>query len=117
MNNPTDDYDSPWKESLTCYFPEFLDFYFPWHIRRSTGLNPIGDKQQIIDLFAVIDWLMTLLPELEKQLWTSISELERNIKMPYVTSIERIGIEKGIEKGRQEGRQEEGVFFLRRLLD
>jgi len=32
-------------------------------------------KQQIIDLFAVIDWLMTLPPELEKQLWTSISEL------------------------------------------
>jgi hypothetical protein len=65
-------------------------------------------KQQIIDLFAVIDWLMTLPPELEKQLWTSISELERNMKMPYVTSVERIGIEKG--------RQEEGVFFLRRLL-
>jgi hypothetical protein len=34
-------------------------------------------KQQIIDLFAVIDWLMTLPPELEKQLWTSISELDR----------------------------------------
>lgn len=29
MNNPTDDYDSPWKEALTRYFPEFLDFYFP----------------------------------------------------------------------------------------
>jgi len=55
---------------------------------------------------------MTLPPELEKQLWTSISELERNMKMPYVTSVERIGI----EKGRQEGRQEEEVFFLRRLL-
>ena len=53
------------------------------------------EKQQIIDLFAVIDWLMTLPPELEKQLWTSISELERNIKMPYVTSVERIGIEQG----------------------
>jgi hypothetical protein len=69
-------------------------------------------KQQIIDLFAVIDWLMTLPPALEKKLWTSISELERNMKMPYVTSVERLGI----EKGRQEGRQEEGVFFLRRLL-
>jgi len=69
-------------------------------------------KQQIIDLFAVIDWLMTLPPELEKKLWTSISELERNMKLPYVTSVERLGI----EKGRQEGRQEEGVFFLRRLL-
>jgi hypothetical protein len=70
------------------------------------------EKQQIIDLFAVIDWLMTLPPALEKKLWTSISELERNMKMPYVTSVERLGI----EKGRQEGRQEEGVFFLRRLL-
>ena len=45
---------------------------------------------------------MTLPPKLEKQLWTSISELERKMKMPYVTSVERIGIEKG--------RQEEGVF-------
>jgi len=40
--------------------------------------------------------------------------------MPYVTSVERIGIEKGRQEGHQEGhqegRQEEGVFFLRRLL-
>jgi hypothetical protein len=28
MNKPADDYDSPWKEALTRYFPEFLDFYF-----------------------------------------------------------------------------------------
>ena len=38
---------------------------------------------------------MNLPPELEKQLWTSISELERNVKMRYVTSVERIGIEQG----------------------
>jgi len=65
-------------------------------------------KQQIIDLFSVIDWLMTLPPELEKQLWTSISKLERNIKMPYVTSVERIGIEQGIEQGE--------MMLLRRML-
>jgi hypothetical protein len=65
-------------------------------------------KQQIIDLFSIIDWLMTLPPELEKQLWTSISELERNIKMPYVTSVERIGIEQGIEQGE--------MMLLRRML-
>ena len=65
-------------------------------------------KQQIIDLFAVIDWLMTLPPELEKKLWTSISELERNIKMPYVTSVERIGIEQGIGRGE--------MILLRRML-
>jgi flagellar biosynthesis/type III secretory pathway protein FliH len=50
---------------------------------------------------------------------------ERNVAMPYVTSAERFGIEKGLQQGlqqgRQEGRQEEGrqeeaVVFLQRLL-
>ncbi|MGL5034952.1 MAG: Rpn family recombination-promoting nuclease/putative transposase [Microcystaceae cyanobacterium] len=70
------------------------------------------DKQRIIDLFAVIDWLMRLPPELENQLWTQISTLERNSKMRYVTSVERIGLQKGLEQGRQEGE----VALLRRLL-
>ncbi|GEM_PF-2424185 len=25
----SDDYDSPWKEAVECYFPEFMAFYFP----------------------------------------------------------------------------------------
>ena len=40
--------------------------------------------------------------------------------MPYVTSAERFGIEKGLQQGlqqgRQEGRQEEAVVFLQRQL-
>ena len=44
--------------------------------------------------------------------------------MPYVTSAERFGIEKGLQQGlqqgrqegRQEGRHEEAVVFLQRLL-
>ena len=24
-----DDYDSPWKEAIEHYFPEFMEFYFP----------------------------------------------------------------------------------------
>ena len=24
-----DDYDSPWKEAVEHYFPEFMEFYFP----------------------------------------------------------------------------------------
>ena len=27
--NPADDYDSPWKEAIEHYFPEFMAFYFP----------------------------------------------------------------------------------------
>jgi hypothetical protein len=59
---------------------------------------------------------MTLPPELEKQLWTSISELERNIQMPYVTSVERIGIEQGIEKGIEQGIGRGEMMLLRRML-
>jgi len=24
-----DEYDSPWKEAVEHYFPEFMEFYFP----------------------------------------------------------------------------------------
>jgi predicted transposase YdaD len=78
--------------------------------------------------------------ELEQRLLHDVYTLERNVAMPYVTSAERFGIEKGLQQGRQEGRQEgrmegrqegrqegrhegrqegrqeEAVVFLRRLL-
>jgi hypothetical protein len=28
-DRPADDFDSPWKDALTRYLPEFLAFYFP----------------------------------------------------------------------------------------
>ena len=70
------------------------------------------DRQRIIDLFAVIDWLLRLPQELERQLWTAIMELERTTNMRYVTSVERIGR----EEGRKEGRKEGEAVLLRRLL-
>ena len=36
--------------------------------------------------------------------------------MPYITSIERMGIEKGLQQGLQEGFQQGEVFVLTRLL-
>ncbi len=27
--NSSDNYDSPWKEAIEHYFPEFMAFYFP----------------------------------------------------------------------------------------
>ena len=41
--------------------------------------------------------------------------------MPYVSSVERIGLAKGMEKGLkqglEQGRQQEALTFLRRLLE
>jgi flagellar biosynthesis/type III secretory pathway protein FliH len=44
--------------------------------------------------------------ELEKRLMDEVYTLERNVTMPYVTSAERFGIEKGLQQGLQQGRQE-----------
>lgn len=71
------------------------------------------EKQHIIDLFSVIDWMMRLPPELEQQLWREITILERSKTMPYVTSVERIGIEKGMQQGMQQG---ESLLLRRQLV-
>jgi hypothetical protein len=61
------------------------------------------DRQRIIDLFAILDWLMRLPEDLNRQLWRDLETLERNKSMPYVTSVERLGIEKGWQQGLQQG--------------
>ena len=58
-------------------------------------------RNEIIDLFAFIDWIMRLPKELEKSLWQEVQKIEEVKKMAYVTSVERIGIEKGIEEGKK----------------
>ena len=60
-------------------------------------------RAEITSLFKFIDWVIRLSDEEEIRLWDEIKTLEEEHKMPYVTSIERIGIAKGMEKGREEG--------------
>jgi hypothetical protein len=64
------------------------------------------NREQIIGLFRFIDWLMALPPSLAVQFWEAVERLEQEQQMPFITSVERIGIEKGREEGRQEGREE-----------
>jgi len=52
------------------------------------------DKQRVIDLFRVIDWMMRLPEKLEQQLWREIKTLEENETMQYVTNVERFEIAK-----------------------
>lgn len=61
------------------------------------------EKQEIIDLFSVLDWMMRLPKRLNQELWQNIGMLEEQEKMRYVTSIEQICIEKGIEEGIEKG--------------
>ena len=42
----------------------------------------------------------------EEGFWEEIRQYEEEKNMPYVTSIERIGIKKGIQQGIQQGKRE-----------
>lgn len=63
-------------------------------------------RVEIINLFRFIDWIMTLPEDMDWQFLLEIARFEETEKMPYVTSVERIGMEKGMALGRQEGQQE-----------
>lgn len=69
-------------------------------------------RQQILDLFRFLDWVLTLPTGLEQRLQGELIRLEGEIRMPYITSIERMGIAKGREEGIQQGE----VIVLTRLL-
>ncbi len=64
------------------------------------------EKQQVVDLFRVIDWMMGLPKDLQVQLRQDLSTLEEATKMRYVTSIERLAIEEGMQQGIQQGLQQ-----------
>ncbi len=60
-------------------------------------------RKDILELFRFIDWLMILPEDLERSFEDTVSHYEEEMNMPYITSIERIGIEKGLQQGLQQG--------------
>jgi hypothetical protein len=52
-------------------------------------------RQDIINLFRFIDWILDLPPDLKQKFRDELATYERENQMPYVTSIEQMGVEKG----------------------
>jgi Domain of unknown function (DUF4351) len=63
-------------------------------------------RQDVINLFCFLDWVIILPKGLDKQFWQELRDFEEQQRMPYITSVERIGREIGFEQGLQAGRQE-----------
>jgi hypothetical protein len=63
------------------------------------------DRQDILNLYCFIDWLLNLPKELELEFRHEIEQYEQEGHMPYVSSIERMA--------RQEGKQEEVEALLK----
>jgi len=78
-----------------------------WKLNLIKGLYQGGyNRQEILDLFRFIDWIMTL-PEKEEKLFKEdLIRFEEGLRMQYVTSIERMGRREGIIEGKREGKKE-----------
>ncbi len=117
MDTLQDDYDSPWKEILECYFQEFIAFFFPviakeidWlrgyafldkelqRVARDADLGrryADNRKEDVVRLFHFIDWVMNLPDYLEDAFWREIRQYEETRNMTYMSSVERIGYKRG----------------------
>ncbi|MBF0294226.1 MAG: tyrosine-type recombinase/integrase [Magnetococcales bacterium] len=60
-------------------------------------------RQQVLDLFRFMDWVLHLPEELDARLRERIVAYEESQKMPYISSIERIGMEMGEKIGEKRG--------------
>lgn len=79
-----------------------------WKLALTRRLYEQGyEREDVINLFQFIDWIMSLPQELDREFWQEVIQLEEERRMPYITSVERIGIEKGIQQGIEQGIQQE----------
>ena len=62
-------------------------------------------KQQILELFNVIDWMIQLPSSLNEAFLNTIYAIEEDKNMPYINTAERVGLEKGELIGIQKGEQ------------
>jgi flagellar biosynthesis/type III secretory pathway protein FliH len=79
-----------------------------WKFNLTRRLYERGyQRQDVLNLYRFIDWLMQLPEDLELEFRRDLEQLEEG-KMPYISSIERMAR----QEGKQEGRQEEVESLL-----
>ena len=59
------------------------------------------DRSAILNLFRFTDWLLILPEELKRSFWQELRVYEEEQRMPYITSVEEIGYERGSEEMRE----------------
>jgi len=59
-------------------------------------------EKDIINLLNFIDWIMHTSEDYDKLFWQELEKLEKEEKMPYVTSWERLGYKRGYDEASQE---------------
>jgi Domain of unknown function (DUF4351) len=59
-------------------------------------------RSDVLNLFKFVDWLMILPESLKRAFWEELKAYEEERKMPYMTSVEQIGYDRGKEERKGE---------------
>ena len=70
------------------------------------------NKRDVLNLFKFIDWILNLPKPLETEFWQELKAYEEDRKMPYITSVERIGY----DRGKVEGQEEKAIAIALNML-
>ena len=71
-----------------------------WKLALTRRLYRLGYRRDdVIQLYRFIDWLMQLPKALDHELWQTLAREEGEKKMAYLSYVERIGIEQGERQG------------------
>jgi predicted transposase YdaD len=89
-----------------------------WKFRLTRALYEKGyQRQQILDLYRFIDWVMILPEAAERAFWQELQAFEEERKVTYISNAERFGFERGIERGIEQGASQEARSLVVRLLN
>lgn len=67
-----------------------------WKVRLVKRLYELGySRSEVLDLFRFLAWAMILPKELKQSLWDELRTYEEERKVPYITSVEEMGYERG----------------------
>jgi hypothetical protein len=82
---------------------------YRWKKRFLLELYQQGMKRErLLAIYKFIDWMMKLSEKLDSKIHDEIKTTQEAKAMSYITTAERIGMEKGIEKGMEKG-MEKGI--------
>jgi hypothetical protein len=89
-----------------------------WKLYLTRRLYERGyQRQDILNLFRFINWLMALPQELDRSFWQEVQQYQRERQMPYVTSLEQMWLNQGIQQGIEQGIQQERLQGLRSAIE
>ena len=69
-----------------------------WKLALIKHLHERGyDRSAILDLFTFVGWIMILPKSTNVEFWQDLKIYAEEPKMPYITSVEQIGYDRGVE--------------------